>query len=108
MPGERWLFCVDRGGTFSDCIAYPPRVDRGRDKVSGPRVLKLLSDDLAPVRAVREILALGPESEVPPLELRLGTTLCTNALLERRGCPVAVVLSAGFEDLFEIDDQTRP
>ncbi|HWB82188.1 MAG TPA: hydantoinase B/oxoprolinase family protein [Nannocystaceae bacterium] len=93
-----WRFFVDRGGTFTDCVAIPP--DGGR-----PIVRKLLSTDDAPLVAMRDVLGAA---EIPACELRLGTTLATNALLERRGHPCALVVTRGFADLLEIGDTSRP
>ncbi len=101
----RWRFFVDRGGTFTDCIALPPGG-------GPPRVLKLPSDDAAPITAIRRVLAeaegLAPTQPLPPVELRLGTTLATNALLERRGVATALAITTGFGDLPLVGDQSRP
>jgi 5-oxoprolinase (ATP-hydrolysing) len=51
---------------------------------------------------------LGPDEPIPPSEVRTGTTLATNALLERRGVRSALLITRGFRDLLEIGDQTRP
>ncbi len=97
----RWQFWVDRGGTFTDCI--------GRDPTTGAlRVTKVLSADDAPLRGIRALLGLGPGDPLPPCELRMGTTLGTNALLERKGQPCGLAITRGFGDLLEIGDQTRP
>jgi 5-oxoprolinase (ATP-hydrolysing) len=97
----RLQFFVDRGGTFTDCIA--------RDPVSGAlSVVKVPSSDQAPLEGIRQLLGLPAGAPIPPCELRLGTTLGTNALLERRGARCALLLSRGFGDLLELGDQTRP
>jgi 5-oxoprolinase (ATP-hydrolysing) len=101
VTGARWRFFVDRGGTFTDCIAIPP--DGG-----APVVRKLLSTDDAPLVAIRSVLGLAADAAIPPLELRLGTTVATNALLERRGRRSLLVVTRGFGDLLRIGDQTRP
>jgi len=99
-----WTLGVDVGGTFTDVHAV--------DAASGEsRVLKLPSTPhnpaLAIVEGVRRLLAGGVEA---PQVARLahGTTVATNALIERRGAPVAVVTTEGFRDLLEIGRQTRP
>ncbi len=97
---ERWRFFVDRGGTFTDCIGVAPDGD--------VRVAKVLSTDDAPLVAMRRILALADDAPLPACELRLGTTLATNALLERTGARCALAITRGFADLPEIGDQTRP
>ncbi|MEZ4379918.1 MAG: hydantoinase B/oxoprolinase family protein [Nannocystaceae bacterium] len=97
----RWQVWIDRGGTFTDCI--------GRDPTTGAlRVTKLLSDDDAPLNGIRSLLGLAPGAAIPPCEVRMGTTLATNALLERKGAPTGLIISEGFADLLEIGDQSRP
>ncbi len=96
-----WRFFVDRGGTFTDCIAIPPGG-------APPVVRKLLSTDDAPLVAIRSVLGLTETDPIPPVELRLGTTVATNALLERRGRRSLLVVTRGFADLLRIGDQTRP
>jgi N-methylhydantoinase A len=91
---------IDTGGTFTDCVyRIGNRVD----------VLKLPSTPDDPSRAileaVRKIAALAPESSV---EVRHGTTVATNALLERKGARVAFVTTAGFKDTLAIARQARP
>jgi len=98
---ERWRFFVDRGGTFTDCIGVAPTTGE-------VRVTKLLSSDDAPLQGMRALLELDEAAPLPPCTLRLGTTLATNALLERRGEPCALLITRGFADLLQIGDQTRP
>jgi 5-oxoprolinase (ATP-hydrolysing) len=100
----RWEFWIDRGGTFTDCIARAPD--------GALHIAKRLSSDSAPAQAVREILervggvpAGGP---LPPCSVKLGSTVATNALLERRGAETVLVTNRGFEDLLEIGTQERP
>lgn len=96
----RWRFWIDRGGTFTDCIGLSPEGEL--------RVTKVLSSDEAPLIGIRRLLGLEDDAAIPPCAVRMGTTLATNALLERRGEPCALVITEGFEDLPEIGDQTRP
>ncbi|MCB9591350.1 MAG: hydantoinase B/oxoprolinase family protein [Sandaracinaceae bacterium] len=92
---------MDRGGTFTDCI--------GRDPASGRLlVTKVLSSDDAPLVGIRQLLGIARDTPIPPCEVRMGTTVATNALLERRGEPCALVITEGFEDVLRIGDQTRP
>ena len=98
---ERWRFFVDRGGTFTDCIGVEPTT-------GALRVIKLLSTDDAPLRGIRALLQLDDDAPLPECELRLGTTLATNALLERGGQRIALLITRGFEDLLHIGDQSRP
>lgn len=101
-PTEPRTQCwIDRGGTFTDCILWDP-------KAGTLRATKVLSSDTAPLEGIRLLLGLSPQDPIPPCEIRMGTTLATNALLERKGSPCALVISRGFGDLLHIGDQTRP
>lgn len=102
-----WRFAIDRGGTFTDLL--------GLDPAGGRHALKLLS--VAPgqypdavLDGIRRLLQ-WPEQQslrdAPIDSVRLGTTVATNALLERRGARVGLLLSKGFVDLLAIDDQSR-
>jgi N-methylhydantoinase A len=88
---------IDTGGTFTDCVY----LDDG-----AVRVLKLRSTPDNPARAILECLRRIHNSE--PFQLRHGTTVGTNAMLERKGARVAFVTTAGFEDTIAIGRQTRP
>jgi 5-oxoprolinase (ATP-hydrolysing) len=103
-----WEFWVDRGGTFTDVVARRP---------DGSLVAhKLLSENPkayrdAAVAGVRHILGLGSDDPVPADQIaavRLGTTVATNALLERKGEPTVLVITEGFGDALRIGYQERP
>jgi len=104
----QWDFWIDRGGTFTDVVA---RDDGGRIHVR-----KLLSDapghhEDAALEAIRRLLGLGDGEPIPGERIRsvkMGTTVATNALLERRGAPVCLAVTRGFADLLEIGYQDRP
>ncbi|XP_033924706.1 5-oxoprolinase, partial [Melopsittacus undulatus] len=109
----RFRFSIDRGGTFTDVYAQGPG---GR-----VRALKVLSEDPAygdaPTEGIRRVLEqeLGiPLPRDVPLDtssiesIRMGTTVATNALLERRGERMALVVTRGFRDLLRIGTQARP
>ncbi len=93
---------IDTGGTFTDCVYLQD---------GQLRILKVLStpDDpsLAVLQAVRDIIAADPDHQ-GVVEVRHGTTVGTNALLERKGARVAFVTTAGFEDTIAIGRQARP
>jgi 5-oxoprolinase (ATP-hydrolysing) len=92
---------IDRGGTFTDCVAL--------DRTTGAlRVTKVPSSDRAAVDGMRQLLGLEPGAPLPPCDVRLSTTIATNALLERRGVAAALAVTRGFGDLLHIGDQTRP
>ena len=107
-PKRGWQFWIDRGGTFTDVVACPPR---------GPlQVRKALSvqpdrqGDPA-VAAIQEMLGVAADQDLPQgmvEEVRLGTTVATNALLEQASAPVLLLLNRGQGDLLAIGDQHRP
>jgi 5-oxoprolinase (ATP-hydrolysing) len=103
LDAADWEFWIDRGGTFTDLIAVGP--DRRI------RTAKLLSGFSEP-EAMRRLLegegAIAAGSALPACRIRLGTTLATNALLERRGEDFAFVATRGFGDLLQIGTQARP
>ncbi|EEH17141.2 hypothetical protein PABG_07228 [Paracoccidioides brasiliensis Pb03] len=114
-PGIR--ISIDRGGTFTDCVGNP-----GTGKLEDDIVIKLLSEDPsnysdAPLEGIRRLLSKFEGREIPrgePLDtskiesIRMGTTVATNALLERKGERMALVVTKGFKDCLEIGNQTRP
>ncbi|HEX5421491.1 MAG TPA: hydantoinase/oxoprolinase family protein, partial [Gammaproteobacteria bacterium] len=100
-----WHFWIDRGGTFTDIVA--------RDPQGGTHALKLLSADPeryadAAVEGIRRLLAEALPGERRIAAVRMGTTVATNALLERRGEPTALVITAGLRDALRIGTQQRP
>lgn len=103
-PGA-WAFWIDRGGTFTDVVARRP---------DGQLVtLKLLSEDPqrygdAAVAGILRLLDAAPELPRRIDSVKMGTTVATNALLERRGEPCALVITAGFADALAIGYQQRP
>ncbi|WP_254965134.1 MULTISPECIES: hydantoinase B/oxoprolinase family protein [unclassified Cyanobium] len=108
-----WRFWIDRGGTFTDVVARAPSGELlVRKRLSDPPRLPNGAPPQDPaVAALRELLALAPDQPIPPglvAEVRLGTTVATNALLERQGAPVLLLVNRGFADLQRIGDQHRP
>jgi 5-oxoprolinase (ATP-hydrolysing) len=105
--GELWEFWVDRGGTFTDIVGRRP---------DGSLVAhKLLSVSPAyrdaAVAGIRHLLGLAPGAPLPADQIaavRLGTTVATNALLERTGEPTVLVITEGFGDALRIAYQNRP
>ncbi len=103
-----WQFWIDRGGTFTDVVARRPDGSITTHKLlsDNPR----LYDDAA-IEGLRHLLGLGPGEPVPTRlvdEVKMGTTVATNALLERRGEPTVYVTTRGFGDALRIGDQARP
>ncbi len=108
--GNRWQFWIDRGGTFTDVVALRP------DGVL--ETAKLLSESPgqyvdAAAEGIRRFLS-GSEPGSDPIgiigieAIKMGTTVATNALLERRGTPTVLVVTEGFADALAIGYQNRP
>ncbi|MGC8701458.1 MAG: hydantoinase B/oxoprolinase family protein [Thiomonas sp.] len=104
----RWQFWIDRGGTFTDVVARRP---------DGALLThKLLSENPeqyrdAAVAGIRQLLGLPPGARTTPQQVecvRMGTTVATNALLERKGEPLVLVTTRGFRDALRIAYQNRP
>jgi 5-oxoprolinase (ATP-hydrolysing) len=95
-----WQFWVDRGGTFTDCLARSPEGEITSTKV--------LSSDDAPLVGIRRLLGISEEEPIPPAVAKMGTTIATNALLERTGRRHALAVTRGFADALEIGTQQRP
>jgi 5-oxoprolinase (ATP-hydrolysing) len=103
-----WQFWIDRGGTFTDIVA--------RDPAGRLSTAKLLSENPeryrdAAVAGIRQILGLAPGAAIPPgvIEaVKMGTTVATNALLERKGERVLLLVNRGFADMLRIGNQARP
>ena len=104
----RWQFWIDRGGTFTDIVGKRPD--------GSLATLKLLSDNPeqyrdAAVAGIRRLLGLAPGAPVTPERVesvKMGTTVATNALLERKGEPTLLVITRGFRDALRIAYQDRP
>lgn len=104
---NKWKFAVDTGGTFTDII--------GLDPDNRFHTLKILSNspdyEDACIEGIRRLLKTTPNEPLPEESIeaiRLGTTVATNALLERKGSFGALFVTEGFSDLLEIGYQTRP
>ena len=103
-----WQFWIDRGGTFTDVVAKAP------DGLLKSH--KLLSENPgryadAALQGMRDILGLGPDETLPASAVeavKMGTTVATNALLERQGEPCLLVTTRGFADALRIGYQNRP
>ena len=105
---EKWQFWIDRGGTFTDIVARKP---------DGMILAhKLLSVDPehytdAAMHGIRMMIGIDPEDTLPTdiiSSIKMGTTVGTNALLERKGEPTALVITEGFRDALRIGYQNRP
>ncbi|WP_137178399.1 hydantoinase B/oxoprolinase family protein [Roseomonas sp. AR75] len=103
-----WQFWIDRGGTFTDIVA--------RDPAGRLSTRKLLSENPgryrdAAVAGIRACLGLPVDAPIPPGTIeavKMGTTVATNALLERKGERVLLLVNRGFADMLRIGNQARP
>ena len=108
MSTGKWDFWIDRGGTFTDIVGRAP------DGTLHPH--KLLSENPeayrdAAVQGIRDLLGVKKGEAVPAHRIatvKMGTTVATNALLERKGEPTALLITRGFGDGLEIGYQARP
>ncbi|MEY3999151.1 MAG: hypothetical protein RLY60_1963, partial [Pseudomonadota bacterium] len=108
QPDNRWQFWIDRGGTFTDIVARDPdgRLHTHKLLSQNPQ---LYAD--AAVQGLRDLLGLKQGDPVPAERIacvRMGTTVATNALLERKGEPTLLVTTRGFRDVLRIAYQNRP
>ncbi|KAF4982984.1 hypothetical protein FZEAL_1504 [Fusarium zealandicum] len=115
MGSQGIRIAIDRGGTFTDAWAEVP----GRKEHIVFKTLSVCPEeyDDAPTECIRQILEIALEMTIPrgslldlePIEsIRMGTTVATNALLERKGDRVAFLATKGFRDILLIGNQTRP
>jgi len=103
-----WEFWIDRGGTFTDIVARQP--------CGTILTHKLLSENPeqykdAAVQGIRDLMGLDADQSIPPVSIeavKMGTTVATNALLERKGDPTLLLITRGFRDLLRIGYQNRP
>ena len=98
-----WRFAIDRGGTFTDLIAITPHGRLVTEKLLSERLDHYADAASEGVRRLLERHGDGPIAE-----LRIGTTVATNALLERNGERLALAITEGFGDALRIGTQARP
>ncbi len=107
-PSEQWQFWIDRGGTFTDIVGRQP---------NGHLVTaKLLSENPevyadAAIAGIRQLMGVAPSDAIPVSQIgavKMGTTVATNALLERKGERTLLAITAGFRDQLRIAYQNRP
>ena len=105
--GDKWQFFIDRGGTFTDLVARAPD--------GSLLTRKLLSENPGAYRdaalaGIADLIGVPRDRPLPAqaiASIRMGTTVATNALLERKGDPVLLITSQGFRDALEIGYQAR-
>jgi 5-oxoprolinase (ATP-hydrolysing) len=108
MASRKWQFWIDRGGTFTDIVA--------RDPDGRLTTHKLLSDNPgryrdAAIAGIKTVLGISLDAPIPPGvvdAVKMGTTVATNALLERKGERTLLVVNRGMADVLRIGNQARP
>jgi 5-oxoprolinase (ATP-hydrolysing) len=106
--GGRWQFWIDRGGTFTDIVARRPDGTLLTHKLLSENPARYPDAALAGIRA---LLGLHPGDPIPADQVdvvKMGTTVATNALLERKGEPTVLLATQGFRDALRIGYQARP
>ena len=104
----RWQFWIDRGGTFTDIVARRPDGSKVTHKVLSENPERYRD---AALQGIRDLLGLDSDAEIPADKVevvKMGTTVATNALLERDGDRTVLVITKGFGDALRIGYQTRP
>ena len=103
-----WQFWIDRGGTFTDVVARRPDGELVTHKLLSEHPERYAD---AAVQGIRDLLGLQAAQPIPVDQIqivKLGTTVATNALLERKGAPTLLITTAGFADAIKIGYQNRP
>jgi len=103
-----WQFWVERGGTFTDIVAKTPAGDLQTHKLLSENP-EVYTD--AAVYGIRALLGLGADDLIPEGMIsadKMGTTVATNALLERKGERTLLLITKGLRDLLQIGYQNRP
>ncbi|HKJ73172.1 MAG TPA: hydantoinase/oxoprolinase N-terminal domain-containing protein, partial [Alphaproteobacteria bacterium] len=104
----RWQFWIDRGGTFTDIVAERPDGARVTHKLLSENPEQYGDAAIAGIRALMELDDDAPFPEVDVGVVKMGTTIATNALLERKGEPTLLAVTRGFRDGLRIGYQNRP
>jgi len=104
----RWRFWIDRGGTFTDIVARAPDGKIVTDKLLSENPERYAD---AAIEGIRRLMGAAPSAPIDAdqiAEVSMGTTVATNALLERKGARVALVTTRGLRDQLRIGYQHRP
>ena len=105
---SQWQFWIDRGGTFTDIVARNPDGHLSTHKLLSENPERYKD---AAIAGIKTILGIGPDSPIPDnlIEaVKMGTTVATNALLERKGDRTLLLVNKGFSDALRIGNQARP
>src|ERR1700726_1826028 len=108
MASGKWQFWIDRGGTFTDIVARAPDGRLSTHKLLSENPVRYRDAAIAGIKAV---LGVPLDAPIPPgvvEAVKMGTTVATNALLERKGERTLLVVNRGFADALRIGNQARP
>ena len=108
IPTAGWQFWIDRGGTFTDIVARRPDGTLTTHKLLSENPERYAD---SAVQGIRDLLGLAGDAAIPEAQIasvRMGTTVATNALLERKGEPTVLAITRGFADALRIGYQHRP
>ena len=108
IASPQWQFWIDRGGTFTDLVAQRPDGSRLIHKLSSENADRYLD---APLQGIRDLMGIPSDAPLPSDQIaviKMGTTVATNALLERRGDRIVLITTQGFQDGLRIGYQNRP
>src|ERR1700704_4380869 len=106
--GAGWQFWIDRGGTFTDIVARAPDGALSTHKLLSQNPGRYRD---AAIAGIKTVLGLSLDARIPPgtvEAVKMGTTIATNALLERQGERTLLMVNRGFADALRIGNQTRP
>ena len=104
----KWQFWIDRGGTFTDIISKNPDGELSSHKLLSENPLHYKD---AAIQGIRDLLSLKDKEAIPIHQIesiKMGTTVATNALLERKGEKTLLATTKGFADILRIGYQQRP
>ena len=108
MAQAAWEFWIDRGGTFTDIVARRPDGSLATHKLLSENPERYRDAAVAGIRHLLEVAGDAPIPVERIAAVKMGTTVATNALLERKGEPTALVITQGFRDALRIAYQNRP
>jgi 5-oxoprolinase (ATP-hydrolysing) len=108
MVSRKWQFWIDRGGTFTDIVARDPHGQLSTHKLLSENPTRYRDAALAGIKTVLGIALDAPIPDGLVDAVKMGTTVATNALLERKGERTLLVVNRGFSDVLRIGNQARP
>src|SRR5450759_5023342 len=108
MTEAKWQFWIDRGGTFTDIVARAPDGALSTHKLLSENPGRFRDAAIAGIRSVLGVTADQPIPSGLIDAVKMGTTVATNALLERKGDRTLLIVNRGFADALRIGNQARP